>query len=58
LGIRLSAGQSPAWAVHAKPVVAAKAAATMVRAKILLVEVNILISSLFRRALWRKRRNV
>src|SRR5262245_57043757 len=49
-GIRLSAGHSPACAVNAKPVMATKAAAT-VRSKILLVEVCIPISSLFRRGL-------
>src|SRR5262249_2446901 len=56
-GIRLSAGHSPAWAVNAKPVVAMKAAAATVRSKTLLVEVYILISSLFRRGPRRRRRS-
>src|SRR5262245_14221122 len=56
-GIRLSAGHSPAWAVNVKPAAATKAAAATLRSKSLLVEVYILISSLFRRGLRGRRRS-
>src|SRR5262249_30360890 len=55
-GMRLSSGHSPACAANAKLAVATKAAAT-VRSTILLVEVYILISSLFRRGLVISRRS-
>jgi len=47
--MRLSAGHSPAWAL--KPVAATKAAAATARSKPLLIEVDIFVSSLFRRGL-------